>query len=52
MYQRLHAIMRDIHENCVRHGQGHDGTAVNYLDGANIADFVKVVDAMLQQGLY
>jgi glutamate dehydrogenase (NADP+) len=49
--QRLHAIMCDIHENCVNHGQTR-GTEVNYLDGANIAGFVKVADAMLHQGLY
>ncbi|MCJ9714095.1 glutamate dehydrogenase, partial [Bordetella hinzii] len=49
--QRLQAIMCDIHENCVRHGHGESGY-VNYLDGANIAGFVKVADAMLQQGLY
>ncbi|CCJ51469.1 NADP-specific glutamate dehydrogenase [Bordetella parapertussis Bpp5] len=48
---RLHAIMRDIHENCVRHGHGA-GNYVNYVDGANIAGFVKVADAMRQQGLY
>lgn len=48
--EKLHAIMRDIHENCVRHAQ--HGTTVNYVDGANIAGFVKVADAMLQQGIY
>ncbi len=47
---KLHTIMRDIHENCVRHGS--DGTSVNYVNGANIAGFVKVADAMLQQGVY
>jgi glutamate dehydrogenase (NADP+) len=47
----LHTIMCDIHENCVRHGCQDDGY-VNYVDGANIAGFVKVADAMLQQGLY
>ena len=47
---RLHAIMRDIHENCVRHGHS-EREYVNYLDGANIAGFVKVADAMRQQGL-
>ncbi|CFN66833.1 NADP-specific glutamate dehydrogenase [Bordetella pertussis] len=51
MNARLHAIMRDIHENCVRHGHGA-GNYVNYVDGANIAGFVKVADAMRQQGLY
>jgi glutamate dehydrogenase (NADP+) len=47
---KLHAIMRDIHQNCVRYGQ--HGDKVNYVDGANIAGFVKVADAMLQQGVY
>jgi glutamate dehydrogenase (NADP+) len=47
---KLHAIMRDIHQNCVRYGQHDD--KVNYVDGANIAGFVKVADAMLQQGVY
>ncbi|MBV6303820.1 NADP-specific glutamate dehydrogenase [Candidimonas humi] len=47
----LHTIMCDIHENCVRHGRQDDGY-VNYVDGANVAGFVKVADAMLQQGLY
>ncbi len=49
--QRLQAIMKDIHENCVRHGQQEDGR-VNYVDGANIAGFVKVADAMISQGVY
>src|SRR5690606_28242533 len=48
---KLHAIMRDIHENCVLHGS-IEGNKVNYVNGANIAGFVKVADAMLQQGLY
>jgi glutamate dehydrogenase (NADP+) len=46
---KLHAIMRDIHDNCVRHG-GQD-KVVNYVNGANIAGFVTVADAMLQQGV-
>lgn len=49
--ERLHAIMKDIHANCVRYGTKEDGT-VNYVDGANIAGFVKVADAMLAQGIY
>lgn len=49
--ERLHAIMKDIHGNCVRHGKRRDGT-VNYVDGANISGFVKVADAMLAQGVY
>ena len=46
---KLHAIMRDIHENCVQHGA--QGKGVNYVNGANIAGFVTVADAMLQQGV-
>ena len=49
--ERLHAIMKDIHGHCVRHGKRRDGS-VNYVDGANIAGFVKVADAMLAQGVY
>jgi len=49
--ERLHAIMKDIHENCVRHGKRADGS-INYVAGANIAGFVKVADAMLAQGVY
>ncbi|QHS09720.1 NADP-specific glutamate dehydrogenase [Sinimarinibacterium sp. NLF-5-8] len=49
--ERLHVIMKDIHQNCVRHGSREDGS-VNYVDGANIAGFVKVADAMLAQGVY
>lgn len=49
--ERLHVIMKDIHANCVKYGTQADGT-VNYVDGANIAGFVKVADAMLAQGVY
>ena len=49
--QRLHGIMNSIHENCVRYGKRSDGS-INYVAGANIAGFVKVADAMLQQGVY
>lgn len=49
--ERLHAIMKDIHANCVRYGTKEDGS-VNYVDGANIAGFVKVADAMLAQGIF
>jgi len=48
--RRLHDIMISIHENCVKYGKGKDGY-VNYVKGANIAGFVKVADAMLDQGL-
>jgi len=47
---RLHQIMKDIHEACVKHGRNSDGK-VNYIKGANIAGFVKVADAMLDQGV-
>jgi glutamate dehydrogenase (NADP+) len=47
--QRLHMIMRDIHTTCVRCGR--DGDFINYVDGANIGGFIKVADAMLDQGL-
>ena len=47
--ERLHRIMREIHQACVEHGK--DGDYVNYVDGANIAGFIKVADAMLDQGL-
>jgi glutamate dehydrogenase (NADP+) len=47
---RLLDIMRGIHAACVQHGRREDGT-VSYVDGANIAGFVKVADAMLAQGV-
>jgi len=49
--ERLHVIMKEIHANCVQHGKRADGS-VNYVDGANIAGFVKVADEMLAKGLY
>lgn len=47
---RLLRIMQDIHATCLEHGRRADGT-VSYLDGANVAGFVKVADAMLAQGV-
>ena len=47
---KLHNIMISIHENCVKYGKGKD-KYINYVDGANIAGFVKVADAMIEQGL-
>ena len=49
--ERLHAIMKEIHRNCVKYGTKENGT-VNYVDGANIAGFVKVAEAMLAQGVF
>ena len=47
---RLHGIMRAIHDACVQHGTRADGS-ISYVNGANIAGFVKVADAMLAQGV-
>ena len=47
---RLLRIMQGIHTACVEHGRGGDGR-VSYINGANIAGFVKVADAMLAQGV-
>ena len=46
----LQQIMKSIHANCVRHGQNGD-SYINYFDGANIAGFIKVADAMVEQGI-
>jgi len=47
--EKLHNIMKNIHQNCVKYDK--EGNYVNYVNGANIAGFVKVADAMLDQGL-
>jgi len=47
---KLHQIMNDIHASCVQYGTQADGF-VDYVKGANIAGFVKVADAMLDQGV-
>jgi glutamate dehydrogenase (NADP+) len=49
--ERLHSIMKNIHDNCVYHGKRADGS-VSYVDGANVAAFVRMADAMLAQGMY
>ena len=46
---KLHGIMKAIHEQCVRYGK--DGDFINYVNGANIGGFVKVADAMIDQGI-
>ena len=46
---KLHSIMKNIHESCVNYGE--DNGSVNYVKGANIAGFIKVADAMLDQGV-
>lgn len=47
---RLNGIMKSIHAACLRHGSRRDGTT-DYVVGANVAGFIKVADAMLDQGL-
>lgn len=47
---KLKAIMKDIHSACVKYGTESDGH-IDYVKGANIAGFVKVADAMMDQGL-
>jgi len=47
--QKLHWIMSQIHQSCIKYGK--EGNFVNYIKGANIAGFVKVADAMIDQGL-
>jgi glutamate dehydrogenase (NADP+) len=47
---RLHHIMTNIHGNCVKYGTNPDGY-VDYVRGANIAGFLKVANAMVDQGL-
>ena len=48
--QRLQKIMTDLHKRCIEFGEGKSGR-VNYVDGANIAGFKKVADAMLAYGV-
>nr|MDK2850753.1 glutamate dehydrogenase [Candidatus Cloacimonadota bacterium] len=48
--EKLHEIMRNIHEACRANGLQKDGF-VNYVKGANIAGFLKVANAMCDQGL-
>ena len=48
--KRLHEIMKRIHDTCLETADRF-GTPGNYVNGANIAGFLKVADAMLDQGL-
>ena len=47
--EKLHNIMVSIHKACVEYGT--EGDFVDYVKGANIAGFVKVADAMIDQGV-
>jgi glutamate dehydrogenase (NADP+) len=46
---KLHDIMINIHELCLKYGK--KGDKIDYVQGANIAGFIKVADAMIDQGL-
>ncbi|MFH1100850.1 MAG: NADP-specific glutamate dehydrogenase [Methanobacteriota archaeon] len=48
--QKLHWIMTQIHQSCAKYGK--EGNYIHYVKGANIAGFVKVADAMIDQGLF
>jgi len=48
--EKLLKIMKNIHQACVQYGTRIDGS-VDYVRGANIAGFVKVADAMIDQGV-
>jgi len=48
--QKLHGIMKRIHASCVEAAKEY-GAVGNYVDGANIAGFIKVADAMIDQGV-
>jgi len=47
--RRLQGIMKAIHDTCVKYGK--EGRHIDYVKGANIGGFVKVADAMIDQGL-
>ncbi len=48
--EKLHFIMNSIHDACVKYGKQPDGS-VDYVKGANVAGFMKVATAMLEQGI-
>ena len=48
--EKLHYIMHSIHEQCVKYGTESNGY-INYVKGANVAGFMKVAEAMLEQGV-
>jgi glutamate dehydrogenase (NADP+) len=48
--ERLHNIMKNIHQSCMKYGTEADGY-INYVKGANVAGFLKVANAMLDEGI-
>ena len=47
--EKLKTIMISIHDACEKYGK--DGDFINYVKGANIAGFIKIADAMMDQGV-
>ena len=47
--EKLQIIMRDIHQACLKYGESKE--YIDYVKGANIAGFIKIADAMIDQGL-
>ena len=48
--EKLQNIMKEVHESCVKYGKQENGS-IDYVKGANLAGFVKVADAMIDQGV-
>jgi glutamate dehydrogenase (NADP+) len=48
--EKLRGIMRNIHDTCLKYGS--EGSAVNYVKGANIGGFARLAEAMLGQGVF
>jgi glutamate dehydrogenase (NADP+) len=48
--EKLQNIMKEVHESCVKYGSQENGS-IDYVKGANLAGFVKVADAMIDQGV-
>ena len=42
--------MKEVHESCVKYGKQENGF-IDYVKGANLAGFIKVADAMMDQGV-
>lgn len=49
--ERLRDIMESIHSQCVQHGASKGSDVIDYVKGANVAGFIKVAQAMLEQGI-
>jgi glutamate dehydrogenase (NADP+) len=48
--EKLQNIMKEVHESCIKYGKQENGS-IDYVKGANLAGFVKVADAMIDQGV-